>query len=148
MKVLRLIPILVLASAGVVVSAGSAGADNAVRQETGTFTAPCSDHVHPSVNVTGSYNLFVGTDQGGSGDRFHGTWTFTAASGQRMDFSVGYQETDQGHEQIGRSVFANDVIGSNWDLVDGTAYFSSGDYFVGSGVGHLVDLCAVLGYYG
>jgi hypothetical protein len=148
MKVLRLVPILVLASAGVLVSAGSAGADNAVRNEIGTFTAPCSDHVHPSVNVTGSYNLFVGIDQGGSGNWFHGTWTFSAASGQRMDFSVGYQETDQGHEEIGRSVSANNVIGSNWVLVNGTANFSLGGYFFGYSRGIGIDLCPVLGYYG
>ncbi|HSZ37116.1 MAG TPA: hypothetical protein VK773_08500 [Acidimicrobiales bacterium] len=148
MRLLRLVPILVLASAGVLVSAGSAGADNAVTHETGTLTAPCWDHVHPSVNVTGSYNFVVGVDQGGSGNWVFGTWTFTAANGRHMGFFVVYQITDQGHEQIGRSVFANNVLGSNWDLVDGTAYFSSGGYFTGSSTGNLVDLCPVLGYYG
>ena len=77
-----------------------------------------------------------------------GTWTFTAASGHRMGFFVLYQVTDQGHERIGRSVFANNVVGSNWDLVNGTAYFSSGGYFTGSSTGTLVDLCPVLGYFG
>jgi hypothetical protein len=92
--------------------------------------------------------LFVGIDQGGSGNWFHGTWTFSAASGQRMDFSVGYQETDQGHEEIGRSVSANNVIGSNWVLVNGTANFSLGGYFFGYSRGIGIDLCPVLGYYG
>jgi hypothetical protein len=148
MKVLRLVPILVLAVASVLGSAGSASADNAVTHETGTVTAPCSDHVHPSANVAGRYNLLVGVDQGRSGNWVIGTWTFTAASGHRMVFFVRYQITDQGHEQIGRSVFANNVVGSNWDLVNGTAYFSSGGYFTGYYTGTLVDLCPVLGYYG
>jgi hypothetical protein len=147
MKVLRLVPIFALALAGVLVSAGSASADNAVRHETGTFTAPCSDHVHPSVNVTGSYNLLVRVDQGGSGDRVIGTWMFTAASGRLMVFPVQYQITDQGTQEIGRTVVANNVLGSNWDLVIGTAYISLGDYFVGA-TGTLVGLCPIFGYYG
>ena len=65
-----------------------------------------------------------------------------------MVFSVRYQITDQGHQWIGRSVFANNVVGSNWDLVDGTAYFSLGGYFTGYSTGTLVDLCPVLGYHG
>lgn len=148
MKVLRLIPIPALVLAGLLLGAGSAGAANAVTHETGTLVAPCWDHVHPSVEVAGSYNLAVGVDQGGSGNWVVGAWSFTAASGRHMSFFVRYQVTDQGHEQIGRTVFANNVLGSNWDLVDGTAYFSSGGYFTGSSTGTLVDLCPVLGYVG
>jgi hypothetical protein len=147
MKALRLVPIAVLALAGVLVSAGSASADNAVRHETGTVTAPCWDHVHPPVDVAGTYALLFGVDQGANGNWVIGTWTFTAASGHPMVFFVRYQIADQGHEQIGRTVVANNVVGSNWDLVIGTAYFSTGGYFVGS-TGTLVDLCTVLGYYG
>ena len=147
MKLLRLVSIPVLALTGVLVSAGSASADNAVTHETGTLTAPCSDHVHPSVDVAGSYALLIGVDQGANGNWVIGTWTFTAASGHRVVFFVRYQIADQGHEQIGRTVVANNVVGSNWDLVIGTAYFSLGDYFIGS-IGTLVDLCPVLGYYG
>ena len=147
MKVLRLVPIFVLALAGVLVGTGSASADNAVTHETGTYTGRCSDDVHPSVNVAGTSNLLFGVDQGRNGHWVIGTWTFTAASGHRMVFSVRYQITDYGHDWVGRSVVANDVLGSNWDLVNGTAYFSSGDYFAAYS-GTLVDLCPVLGYYG
>lgn len=103
MKVLRLVPIVVLALAGVLVNAGSASADNAVTHETGSYTAACSDHVHPAVNVTGRYNLIAGVGQGGSGSWVVGTWTFTAASGHRMGFFVLYQVTDQGHRELGEA---------------------------------------------
>jgi hypothetical protein len=136
---------IVMATVG---ASGAASATPTVLHEAGTSTGPCWDHVHPAVDVTGSYNLWTGVDQGGTGSWVIGSWSFTTAAGHRATFFVLYQVTDQGHEWIGRSVFTNDVLGSSWDLVAGTAYFSSGGYFAGNSTGTLVDLCPVLGYHG
>lgn len=107
---------------------------------TSTFTAPCSNHVQPTVSVTAT-SLLLSRD----GVEW-GEVTLTAATGATVSYQVRFATVAEGHEEAGTEVVANDVLGSNWLFVQGDAFFSAGGYLA-SVTGTSVDICHVLGVY-
>jgi hypothetical protein len=118
--------------------AGIAAASQPTHLE-GSYTAPCGVGDAPSVDVTGTYNLLQ------RGNLIWGTWSFVAANGKSVHYTVRYQLSDTPAEVLtGKIVVANNVIGRTWLYVDGTVHLSLGGYFFGYG-GTAVDICQDLG---